>query len=273
MATIKIALCQISVRLKDYPFMLEHPIKHRERVEECIDLALSEKAQIIVFPEYNLNSAIIDYLKSYSRGVFIIGGSYISPKNTNRTVLVFDGNTDHYDKINLSPYEESVVGNSIESGNSKIINANYSNISTAILTCQDYYVEARHKLEENPRIEMLLCPALNNNSKVFLVEAEALHQRMPEKYSIYCNAAGLWVDGQQESKVAGGSFVFGPHDPNDRAQVINSGLALNEFDNNIFFMGAGERIGFMEIEVPYTRISRASMNYTHNPKNVYCIDL
>lgn len=273
MAILKLAICQIDIRLKNYPYQLAQPINHRKKVVKCIEEALQRNAEFIIFPEYNLNSPIIEELKTLSTNITILGGSYASNIDTNRTVIAFNNSSDSYDKLNLSPYEEKNVGSTMVPGTGNFIRPDINNVSAGVLTCFDYYAMARRTLEQNPEIDILFSPAVNNNHWSFLVESESIHQRMPSKYTVYCNAAKFWLDGIEYPEVNGGSYVFGPHDPDDKQNLVIRNWALDEFKQNIFFLGEGEKIGFIDVEIPYIRESKGSMTYTHNPTNVDILNL
>jgi len=272
MAVYKIAICQLSLEIKINPVTISNPESLRDKVLHCIEVAIGEGCNFIVFPEYSFYPELMEEMYSIqSRKIVIIGGSYQTATNHNCTVVASGGQLYFYNKINLSPMERAGFSPPLVSGHKPVfVIEPYPNCTCGILTCFDYHRLGRDlvlKTNGGKPVDIVFNPSCHNRVRVAHFEAEALHNQRDDFYSVFCNVAGLSVGagGTQTPDGYGGSAIFGIYDPATKKRLETDQVRDKTFENMILGLGSEQQMAIVEIQIPYVWHRMSSMTFTHNP--------
>ena len=283
MSQTKIAICQISITLVSNPTRIYNVDQHIKIVESCLKFAIEQKVNYIIFPEYSFLPELVDTYKSYSDNIIIIGGSYHSEDNYNRTVVAHHGKLYTYNKNYLSPYEINISpSHCLKSGEENPFYFEGENEqSISVLTCLDYFKSVRNvamkSLPNEKMIDIVFSPTCNPNPPKLIKEGDSTHNHRDTFYSVLCNVAKLLKvnsDGKvMEEQEFGKSCVMGMYEKLIRDQLVSSGLCDSSYENMIFQLPDGDKIGIISLKVPYYRHRRGSIEYIDNPKEISIYDI
>jgi predicted amidohydrolase len=284
MAQIRLAICQIPLLLEKNSRKIYNLESHAEKVEACLNFAENKEVDYIIFPEYSFDPIMTDLYLSKSNTMTIIGGSYISEDNYNVTIIAKSGKIYSYNKINLSPYENSIIReNRLNSGEDYNLYLQGSqDIKFGVLTCYDYYELSRNvaeqELTDGSLIDIIFSPTCNNNPRLFHDEANATHHRRDNYYSIICNVSSLKkIDGSNGSIVShnyyGGSSIFGLYASVIKEELVELELSDTNYINMILNLKEGSKILITSLEVPYYMHRRRSREYTENPSSIELFEI
>jgi len=173
---IKICLVQL-----DFDIIKKFPpkIKDKEiekiklKIKKALDLAKSQKVDIICFPELSFNRKILEIAMDI-KDLFIICGSFYDEYNYNCCYVIYNDLKYKINKISPCPYEESdlIYGKKMNQGNEILIFITKDKrLKFSILICLDYYNESwkilNYKFEVTDTLDFIFNPSFDDSIDKF----------------------------------------------------------------------------------------------------------
>lgn len=274
---MKLLICQIPLHLGTKPFHIVNLDEHINTKQKCIEYALSNSAEVVIFPEYCYSTKEYDYLLEKSKTITIFAGSYQDANNFNQATLFSNGCYAEYAKINLSPYE-TVFPSQYSIRSSSNTELGYFEImgkTCYILTCFDYYRLASQvwgkPLADGRLIDLFVSSCCNDKPEPFLKIAEATHLQRDTLTSIICNVSELTIDNK--SNKYGSSAIFGLYDKNSMNNIQVNGWSDPQYVNMITKFPDGAQICEVTLQIPYNSHRMGAFEFTPNPIDINYIPL
>lgn len=180
------------------------PPEYESKINRCLDIALMEKINVLVFPELilafpkDVRNRIINRARKIAEqsGMIIIAGSFYDAKQFNRIVVISGQGLELGYKLRPSRYEASPrSGLGMAPGESLLVlHTPYGRL--AVITCVDLISDAVQYMLRNlatrGEIDVIININYNQAAWEFLVEANSIARRHPVFVSV-TNVAGTNV--------------------------------------------------------------------------------
>lgn len=238
--SVRIATTQLDFELLTKSFPPNFHESNREHIKEKIisilELAVSNKVNIVCLPELCMDREWVDSIKnSYSNMIIIAGSYYNNYQNISEVLVNTDKPLEPQKKILPSYFEEPDLGNGMIPGE-KVVNIYETEFGKfAILICRDFLKWGGDLGDD---IDIILVPSYNEGVPRFHKKADMCIYNSPH-YIIISNTAlygGSSIFGQLNNQYFDKLAVMGCKDENDESfklcelKVREEGLIFADFN-------------------------------------------
>lgn len=270
LSKVKVMVCQLDfdhmahtkgVRLH----FVDNGVDNRIYLRRFLNIASSQKVDLLVFPELTIPSEFIDELVEFSKqyDMYIVGGTHY--KDTGKGFLsvcpiVTPRGVFNTEKITPSPFETS----SFNGGVDGVIPGRIVKVfrgtkvgDFAVTICLDYINDTLRDSLDKDSLDFLIVTAFNPKSDEFFYSMQSDVQRSPDGlYIIYSNTAS------DEFKVKGRSSLFAFMDDCYKTEFKDRGCTDLNPPNKVYEFGQGNSYCIFAVDLEHKKPYESKNGYT-----------
>ncbi|MBU7011755.1 MAG: tetratricopeptide repeat protein [Theionarchaea archaeon] len=268
---VRVGIVQVHFSLKScggspvFPPTPENPHHLKEKILECLEIAVKENLDIVLFPELSLTPEILKTIKKKKTpDTIVIGGSYyLNRKNV--CPVLFNDQMKYVEKIHPSKYSEfsPINGKGMIPGNKLQLFVTPAG-KFIVLICEDFRDELPTVLSQVSDVDFLFVTSYNPNPDRFHEIADWIPSNYP-MYILQSNAAEI-------NEKFGKSCIFGVIDNDYAEELRKEGLRSGEYRHEVSEIN-GEGMLIAEFNIVNKSVSVPTPVEYPTIKNVKVVNL